>query len=117
MCDDASSSSSLLCSSSDVTDYERLDAENKSKKLSEAVDSIISIDSGECSDHEIISFHRQRREVDYKKLHDVSSANQCVCCVNSFSCRIGFSFHFLLDYFFFFSTFVLLLYWCTYHYA
>ncbi|XP_020275311.1 pathogenesis-related homeodomain protein isoform X2 [Asparagus officinalis] len=70
MCDDASSSSSLLCSSSDVTDYERLDAESKSKKLSEAVDSIISIDPGECSDHEIISFRRQRREVDYKKLHD-----------------------------------------------
>ncbi|KAJ6854020.1 pathogenesis-related homeodomain protein isoform X1 [Iris pallida] len=45
--DDASSSSSLFCSSIDV-----------------------SIDSGEASDCEITNYRRQRRDVDYKKLYD-----------------------------------------------
>lgn len=79
MCDDASSSSSLFCSSDEVglcsslSNYQGLDVRIKSKKGFDRVDSGISIDCGECSDHETTSYRRQRRDVDYKKLYDVST--------------------------------------------
>lgn len=71
---DASSSSSLFCSSDEVrscsslNNYQELDIKIKNNGF-EPIDSAISIDSGECSDHEITSYRRQRRDVDYKKLY------------------------------------------------
>jgi len=73
--EDASSSSSMFCLSDEI----KWDVKSKNKNEVEPVDSVISVDSGECSDHEITSYRRQRRDVDYKKLYNVSTLNQCLC--------------------------------------
>ncbi|XP_038983757.1 pathogenesis-related homeodomain protein-like [Phoenix dactylifera] len=80
MAGDSSSSSSLFCSSDEAMSYSESRHNNgnggsyhvrhKDRNKADFVDSIINSESGETNDCEIMSYRRQRRDVDYKKLHD-----------------------------------------------
>ncbi|KAG1331967.1 pathogenesis-related homeodomain protein [Cocos nucifera] len=80
MTGDSSSSSSLMCSSDETMSYSEsvhpngngksCDVEQKARNEANFVDSIINAESGEINDCEIVTYLRQRRDVDYKKLHD-----------------------------------------------
>ncbi|XP_058113599.1 pathogenesis-related homeodomain protein isoform X5 [Magnolia sinica] len=70
--DDACSSSSLFWSSDEASSPKNsfsggFQAKNQRRNLD---DSIISIDSDDTDDREIMSCRRQRKDVDYKKLYD-----------------------------------------------
>lgn len=68
MSDDASSSSGLFWSSDEASSLSR---SRKNDKL-DIVGSTINIDSDDTDNFEITNYRRQRRDVDYKRLHDVS---------------------------------------------
>lgn len=83
MTGDSSSSSSLFCSSDEAMSYSEsihtngygksCDVDQEERNEANFVDSIINTESGETNDCEIMNYQRQRRDVDYKKLHDVSA--------------------------------------------
>lgn len=65
---DSSSSCSLFYSSDDAISY----GESEHRIDADFVDLIVNTDTGEINSCETVSYRRQRRDVDYKKLHDVS---------------------------------------------
>ncbi|XP_008798086.2 pathogenesis-related homeodomain protein-like isoform X2 [Phoenix dactylifera] len=77
---DSSSSSSIFCSSDEAMSYSESvhtngngksrHVEQKDRSKANFVVSIINAESGETDDCEIMNYQRQRRDVDYKKLHD-----------------------------------------------
>lgn len=80
MAGDSSSSSSIFCSSDEAMSYSEsrhnnvneisYHVEHRDRNEADFVDSIINTESGETNDCEIVNYRRQRRDVDYKKLHD-----------------------------------------------
>lgn len=87
-----SSSSSLFSSSdgtisySDSEHYSYLEKPfniiSRSKNRVDLFDSVGNYDSGPSNECAITSYRRQRRDVDYKKLHDVSTMNFSFNCQN-----------------------------------
>ncbi|XP_020082755.1 pathogenesis-related homeodomain protein isoform X2 [Ananas comosus] len=63
---DSSSSCSLFYSSDDAISY----GESEHHIDADFVDLIVNTDTGEINSCETVSYRRQRRDVDYKKLHD-----------------------------------------------